>query len=165
MVCVPWDFPFNIGHFAATHYPPGALMKAVKRRLGLVMYFQVRLYCFTASPCALLRAQARSHARFGGCPPGQWTATSESGVFVSALPARHYVAPHPIGGNPVPRLACAPALAAVVLHLECHEESRPSRYASTVPGTFAFPAVQPSPRSGGLANSALPSHNRCWVWR
>src|SRR5216683_2857411 len=140
MVCVPWDFPFNIGHFAATHYPPGALMKAVKRRLGLVMYFQVRLYCFTASPCALLRAQARSHARFGGCPPGQWTATSESGVFVSALPA-------------------------VVLHLEHHEDSRPSRSASTVPGTFAFPAVQPSPRSGGLANSALPSHNRCWVWR
>jgi len=113
----------------------------------------------------LLRAPARSHARFGGCPPGQLIANSESGVFVAALPARHSLAPHPVGRNPVQRLACVPALAAVGLHLECLEDSRPQRSASTVPGTFAFPAARPGLRSGGLVNSVLPGHERYWLWR
>jgi hypothetical protein len=62
------------------------------------------VYCFTAFLLRLLRVQARFHARFEGCPLGRLTATSESGVFVSALPARHVLAPHPVGGSPVPLL-------------------------------------------------------------
>src|SRR5580704_13009916 len=93
------------------------------------------------------------------------TATSESRVYVSAPPARQYLVPHPVGGNPVPRLACVPALAAAVLHLGSHEDSRPWRPSSTVPGTFVFRAVRLRLRSGGSANSVPPTHDRCRVWR
>ena len=101
------------------------------------------------------RLSVRSHARFEGCPPGRLSGTSESAVFVSALPSLLCLAPHLVGESPVPRLACVPALAAVVLHLEYLEDSRPARHASTVPGTFFFPAVLPSPRSGGRARLYL----------
>src|SRR5208282_178813 len=105
------------------------------------------VYCFTTSPAPLFRAQARSHARFEGCPPGRWTATSESGVFVSALPARHVVAPHPIGGSPVQRLACVPAPSVGSLGPEYPSGSTLSLGSSTTRDTCVSPALVPSARS------------------
>ncbi len=57
---------------------------------------------------------------------------NQSGVFVSGVLAQHYPAPHPIGGNPVQRLACVPTLVAAVLHLECHGIPDPRDCASPV---------------------------------
>src|SRR5271165_2490365 len=104
----------------------------------------------TVSPlflALLLRAQARSHARFEGCPPGQWTATSESGVFVSALPDRLCLAPHPGGGNPVQRLACVPAPSGGSLGPEYPSDSTLSLGSSTTRDTCVSPTLVPSARS------------------
>src|SRR5208337_991492 len=104
----------------------------------------------TVSPlflARLLRAQARSHARFEGCPPGQWTAASESGVFVSALPARHVLAPHPVGGSPVQQLACVPAPSVGSLGHEYPSDSTLSLGSSTTRDTCVSPALVPSARS------------------
>src|SRR5208283_4314983 len=95
----------------------------------------------------LLRARARSHARFGGCPPGRLTATSESGVFVSALPAPHVLAPHPIGGSPVQRLACVPAPFVGSRGHEYPSDSTLSLGSSTTRDTCVSPALVPSARS------------------
>src|ERR1700691_161806 len=103
--------PFNGGDYAATKYYLGALIRTVRRSAARAdaVSFPEGSTVSVLFLLRLLRARARSHARFEGCPPGRLTATSESGVFVSALPARHVLAPHPIGESPVQRLACVPA--------------------------------------------------------
>ena len=54
------------------------------------------------------RALSRFHARFAGCPPDRWTATSESRVFVTAIPSRLCRALHPVAGSPVQQTRTAP---------------------------------------------------------
>src|SRR5579862_541338 len=103
----------------------------------------------------LLRAQARSRARFGGYRPGRGTANSESGVSASELPDRRCRPPHPVDKIPAPQPAYAPALAAVGQRLECPVDSIPWRYASAGPGTFAFPTVLPLPRCGSRVRLRL----------
>jgi len=105
------------------------------------------IYCFTSSLVRLLRAQARSRARSGGCPLGQGTAISESGVFGSAVPARLCLAPHPAGGNLVRPLACAPAPSVGSLGPEYPSDATLSRGFSTTRDTCVSPAVVPSARS------------------
>src|SRR5208337_3174831 len=95
----------------------------------------------------LLRARTRSPARFGGCPPGQLTATSESGVFVSALPARLCLAPHPAGRNLVRPLACVPAPSVGSLGPEYPSDSTLSLGSSTTRDTCVSPALVPCARS------------------
>src|ERR1017187_5357066 len=95
----------------------------------------------------LLRARARSHARFEGCLLGRATSTSESGVFVSALPAPHVLAPHPVGGSPVQRLACAPAPSVGSLGPEYPSDSTLSLGSSTTRDTCVSPALVPFARS------------------
>src|SRR5208283_4733710 len=114
----------------------------------------------------LLRARARSHARFGGCPPGRATATSESGVSVSALPARHVLAPHPVGGNPVQRLACVPAPSVGSLGPEYPSDSTLSLGSSTTRDTCVSPALAPSVRSRARRSRLGRSHRcRCDGYR
>jgi hypothetical protein len=105
------------------------------------------VYCFTAFLLRLLRVQARFHARFEGCPPGRLTATSESGVFVSALPARHVLAPHPVGGSPVPQLACVPVPSVGSLAPEYPWGSTLLRPPSTTRDTGVCRALVPSVQS------------------
>src|SRR5208282_3981280 len=104
---------------------PGLVMFPSRRGSTVSLLFLLRL----------LRARARSHARFGGCPPGRATATSESGVFGSTLPARLCLAPHPAGGNLVRPLACVPAPSVGSLGPEYPSDSTLSLGSSTIRDT------------------------------
>src|SRR5271154_5837598 len=95
----------------------------------------------------LLRARALFDAKSAGCPPGRLTATSGCKVLVSALPARHVLAPHPIVGNPVQPLACAPAPSVGSLGPEYPSDSTLSLWSSTTRDTCVSPALVPSARS------------------
>src|SRR5579864_1428758 len=105
-----------------------------------------------------LRAQARSHAGFEGCLPGQLTAIPESGVFLSSTPGRLFRELHPVGGSPVQQLACAPGPFA---ESSCPEYPWGSTLApppSTNRDTCVSPIMAPSVRFRAQSSRLFRSH-------